>query len=391
MRRGGALPERSRPHGIPWTTLAAAAIVLVAGCLGPTGPGADGGGDGGSGDGTGDGTGPGLGLNWTWTTAAEPAVARGEAGCAVLDGTTLLVAGGFAEGPTPTVTTTAEVYDLGQDAWSAAPDLPLPLHHLQVVAADGRFLVLGGYVGPSFTPTDAAFSWAPGEDAWTMLASLPAARGAGGAAVVPGGDGDTARVVLAGGVGADMQLLARVDAYDVASDTWSALPDLPTPRDHLAVDAVAAPTADDGTETGAREDGEGNDTSAANGTRTLVVAAQGRMQSFATNTDLVEVYDPAEERWMPAAPAPTARGGTGGAGTPHGFVSAGGEESGGTFAEVEGYDAGNGTWHALPDLPTPRHGLCVAWMDDGLHVVTGGLEPGFAVSRVHEVLVAGPV
>lgn len=187
-----------------------------------------------------------------------------------------------------------------------------------------------------------------------MVASLPVARGAGGAAVV----GD--RIVLAGGVGPDGGLIAQVDVYDPDNDTWSQGPELPTPRDHLAVAAVG-------------------DT---------VVAANGRMQSFASNTERVEVWNTSRDAWERGADAPTARGGLDGTAWNGSLVVAGGEESGGTFDEVEAYDPG-GNWSRLPPMPTARHGLCVARMADGVHTVTGGLEPGFAVSDVHEVLVRG--
>jgi hypothetical protein len=36
-------------------------------------------------------------------------------------------------------------------------------------------------------------------------------------------------------------------------------------------------------------------------------------------------------------------------------------------------------------MDVPRHGLAVVAVDDELHMVSGGPEPGFAFSRVHEV------
>lgn len=318
-------------------------VALLSGCV--TVPdGGDGGDDGVHGD-------PVLEPDLTWIESASPEAARGEAACAVDDGS-LLLAGGFVDGPGNQVTASVEVYDRTSDAWSPAPDLPTPVHHTQVAAVDGTFYVLGGYVGPGFTPTNGAWSWTPGEEDWSMVASLPVARGAGGAAVADG------RVVLAGGVGADGELIAQVDLYDPANDTWRQGPELPTPRDHLAVAAVG-------------------DT---------VVAANGRMQSFETNTERVETWNTSRDAWTRGVDAPTARGGLDGTAWNGTLVVAGGEESGGTFDEAEAYEPG-GNWSRLPAMPTARHGLCVAAMADGVHTVTGGREPGFAVSDVHEVLV----
>lgn len=336
--------KRTPRHGSARRAILVLALsIVLAGCT--TVPdGGDGGDDGIHGD-------PSPEPDLSWVEAASPQIARGEAACAAADGRILLV-GGFAEGDQ--VTGSAELYDLAEDGWSSAPELPTPLHHAQVAAVDGTYYVLGGYVGPGFTPTTSAWSWAPGEADWSMVAGLPVARGAGGAAVVDD------RVVLAGGVGADGELVAQVDVYDSATDSWTQGPELPTPRDHLAVAAVGG----------------------------TVVAANGRMQSFASNTDRVETWNTSRDAWQRGADAPTARGGVGGTAWNGSLVVAGGEASGGTFDEVEAY-APEGDWTELPAMPTARHGLCVQTLADGVHTITGGREPGFAVSDVHEVLAVG--
>lgn len=336
MSSRGTSAERAVAAALIW--------VVLAGCV--TAPDGGDGEDGLHGD-------PILEPNLTWIDARSPQIARGEAACAVED-SSLLLAGGFVDGPGNPVTAAVEVYDRALDRWTSAPDLPTPLHHTQVAAVDGTFHVLGGYVGSGFNPTNAAYAWTPGQDAWQLRQPLPVARGAGGAAVVDG------RVVLAGGVGADGQLVAQVDLYDPADDSWSQGPELPTPRDHLAVAAVDE----------------------------TVVAANGRMQSFATNTERVEIWNTTGDAWTRGVDAPTARGGLDGTAWNGSLVVAGGETSGDTFDEVEAYEPG-GNWSRLPAMPTARHGLCVASMADGVHTVTGGLEPGFAVSDVHEVLVRG--
>lgn len=310
----------------------------VAGCLGDDAPNADEERDG-----------PTDLATWSWSSAAEPTVARGEAACAT-DGERLLLVGGFT-GTLP-VTPSAELYELSSGSWSDAPPLPTPLHHTAVAFAGERFWVLGGYgPGVAFTPLPAVWSWAPGEANWTPGPPLPTARGAHGAAVA----GE--RVYVAGGVGPG-GLVAGVHVLDIANGTWGEAGELSDPREHLAVDAVGD----------------------------HVVVAVGRKGGFDTNTDTVEVLDTRTATWTVGRTAPTARGGTAGAGSPVGLLAVGGEGNDGTFPEVEAYDPIADAWTALPPDPDPRHGLCAAWMDDGLHVVTGGLEPGFAWSTVHNVL-----
>jgi len=87
---------------------------------------------------------------------------------------------------------------------------------------------------------------------------------------------------------------------------------------------------------------------------------------------------------------PSERGGTGAAAS-RGFVlSAGGEEPGGTIADVLAYRIAERRWVPLPDLPTPRHGAGVAALGGRLFVIGGGPEPGLTVSSANEALALGP-
>jgi hypothetical protein len=67
-------------------------------------------------------------------------------------------------------------------------------------------------------------------------------------------------------------------------------------------------------------------------------------------------------------------------------VVVGGEEPGGTIAEVEVFDQGTGSWTDLPPLPAPRHGLGAAFVDATLVVVGGGPTPGLSVSGTTQLL-----
>ena len=82
------------------------------------------------------------------------------------------------------------------------------------------------------------------------------------------------------------------------------------------------------------------------------------------------------------------RGGIGAATVRGGrIVVAGGEESAGTIREVELYDPETRRWRALPDLPTPRHGLGVVARGRRVFTIEGGDSPGFAFTSALEALV----
>jgi hypothetical protein len=68
------------------------------------------------------------------------------------------------------------------------------------------------------------------------------------------------------------------------------------------------------------------------------------------------------------------------------IVVAGGEEWAGTIREVELYDPGTRRWRALPDLPTPRHGLGVVSRGRRVFTIEGGDSPGFAFTSALEAL-----
>lgn len=273
------------------------------------------------------------------------------------EGPIFYVVGGWTEagGGSPLVV----AYDARNDTWARLPPYPLPIHHAQAAAIEGTLYVFGGAVtqallpgtlagvGPAGWPiTAVSFKLAPGAPAWEPIASLPIARGLGGAAVVDG------LVHLVGGVTMGGSYLAPVDVYDPVADAYAAGPPLPAPRDHLSVVAL---------------DGK-------------VYALAGRSNANGTWDDMEtsEALDITNGTWNALAPAPLGRGGQG-AGVIQGgrIVLAGGEQAEGSFsvyAEVDAYDPATDSWSALPALPVARHGMAAAsW--DGRFFVMGGATP----------------
>jgi N-acetylneuraminic acid mutarotase len=167
------------------------------------------------------------------------------------------------------------------------------------------------------------------------------------------------RLYVVGGV-VRSGVLARVAfALDLRRDRWTTVPG-PTPREHLAVAALAG----------------------------KVYAVAGRTAGIDTNLTVVESLMPGG-RWTMLPPVPEGRGGTGAAAAGGLLVSVGGEAPAGTIASVFSYEPAARRWTRLPDLPTPRHGLAIVAIGSRVFVIAGGPRPGLFVSGANEALDVG--
>jgi len=62
----------------------------------------------------------------------------------------------------------------------------------------------------------------------------------------------------------------------------------------------------------------------------------------------------------------------------------GGDSPPGTNRTVWSLRPGDSAWTALPDLPTPRHGLGVVALGGRIWAIAGGPQPGLTVSGAVE-------
>ena len=76
----------------------------------------------------------------------------------------------------------------------------------------------------------------------------------------------------------------------------------------------------------------------------VVYAVGGRTAGLDTNLLHFESFRPGDRSWKRLQPVPDARGGTGAAGLAGQIVSVGGEEPGGTIAEVLAYRVAERRW-----------------------------------------------
>ncbi len=279
-----------------------------------------------------------------WRRAAPLPVPRTEVAAAVV-GKEIVIVGGFLRDGSSS--RRVHAYSPRRNRWRRLPNLPIGVHHAMAASWKGRLYVVGGYNSPG-VPLRTA--WVFEQGAWRALRSMPESRAAAGAAIVQG------KLVVAGGVG-PVGLAEEAFALDLRTRRWSRMPG-PTPREHLAVAALAG----------------------------RIYAVGGRKRGIDTNVALVEVLATSGQRWRRLPPVPGARGGTGLAAVGTSLVSVGGEEPVGTIASVYAYHVKKGRWRRLPDLKKPRHGLGVAALGSKVYAIAGGKKPGLFVSSRNEVL-----
>jgi len=241
-------------------------------------------------------------------------------------------------------------YDLAADRWSAKKPVPFPGDHMAAAASGGKIYVFGGQAeGGVNKPLNTAWEYDPAADAWRPLAPMPSARTAA-VAVEAGG-----RIYVIGGNTVAGLTVGTNEVYDPAANRWESRTPMPTPRNHPAAGAVGG----------------------------KVYAIGGRLAApniggfVASNTDVVEEYDPATNTWRALNKMPTPRSG-------HGYTThqgriyvAGGEmrdsHMDAIFRDVEVFDPATHDWYRLPPMPTARHGVNLAAFGNRLHAIGGHL------------------
>jgi N-acetylneuraminic acid mutarotase len=156
--------------------------------------------------------------------------------------------------------------------------------------------------------------------------------------------------------------VSESSVYDVASDTWQALPSLPEAREHCVAGAI-----DD---------------------RLYVAAGRsGGIGGFQPNT---WAFDPIALTYTARAPIPTPRGGAAGAVLGGKLYVLGGEgnpdDPSGVFDDIEAYDPVSDRWETLPPMLAPRHGLAAAALDGSIYLPGGASTEGFGAVDAYSVL-----
>ncbi len=263
-------------------------------------------------------------------------------------------------------------FDPRADQWTALTQIPQGVHHAPFQHHAGRLYILGGFRETSFEPVGNVRIFDLASGRWSEGAPMPTPRGATGWALLGG------RIHVLGGnaAGADAvhdhtgvqiaedRSVNVHEAYDPATDRWTRLAPMPTPRNHLGAAALG-------------------------GRIHAVLGRVGRNFTMATH----EVYDPATDSWSTGPAVPTGRSGV--AVLEHGgeMYAFGGErfgdDGGRTFEDAERFDPRSGRWDRLPPMPTARHGLGAAAIGGSIYVISGGPSPGFHFGSFNERLDVG--
>jgi non-specific serine/threonine protein kinase len=280
-----------------------------------------------------------------WRPIAGAPTARQQAASDASAGRIFVIGGLTGEHNAASATPKVEVYDPAINTWTAAPDLPVALHHPMAVSYGGELVVIGGWIpdGPDLTAETSGRVFALRGGEWVELPSLGHPRAAGAVAVVAG------RLIVVGGQ-ADGELVAPTEVFD--GQEWEDAAPIPTPREHLAA-------ASDG--------------------RSLY-AVGGRELAADKNSGALESYDPVADEWKRLPSMPTPAGSLGAAIVRGNLVTVGGEDPTSVFDDVQAYDLTTQKWSELPPMTTPRHGLAVVAINDVLYAIDGALAPTHAES-----------
>jgi len=282
-------------------------------------------------------------LAWQVRHALVKAVQQMSA--AVLDGK-VWVAGGLTTSTKATAVT--QIYDPASDAWQAGPSLPEAVDHAMLVSYRDQLVLIGGFVmrGGDSVPSAQMLFYDDSIGHWRKGPMLRHARAAAAAAVV----GD--KIVVVGGRTGAEQLVRETEVYD--GKAWHEGAAIPVPGDHLAA-------ASD---------------------RNFLYAVGGRKFTASKNTNVVQRYEPATDRWTALPPLPERLSGVGAAVIGGRLLVTSGENTTTVVPAVRAYDlsASTGAWATLPALPEGRHGLAVAAVGNTLYAIGGSTQPGHTAS-----------
>ena len=283
-------------------------------------------------------------------THGEP-TARHEAGFLEHQGKLYLIGG---RGMKPT-----DIYDPATNSWTQGAVVPVEMHHFQPVSVGDEIWIVGAMTGgwPNETPVDQVWRYLPEEDRFEAGMALPEGRLRGGGGVVIYGG----RMWWAGGIinGHVSGTVGWLDSYDLETGEWRVHGDMAHVRDHFQLLAY------------------GNHLYAAGGRRT----GQSEDSHFEPVEPQGDIYDIANDRWLPTDPAfrlTEARAGNMAA-VVHGQLVYTGGESGAQEAahsRVEIYDPETRTWDSWPAMARGRHGTGLAIWDGHAWIASGSANRG---------------
>ena len=270
-----------------------------------------------------------------WETLPSMPISRSDYTGIVVDTKIYLIQGIDAEN-------NFTVFDTSTGLYAELVPVPYFAHHSASAVYKGKIYVAGGCNFGHSCPTAAVYDIATNK--WANLPDMPVPNWAAAAEIV------NDEFFVMGGSPNEK----TCQKYNITTNSWSICADLPTGREHLS--------------------------STVYDNKIYVINGRGGGSGDMTAN---EVYDPVTNSWKILADKPTGMaGGSGGIFKNKIFVI-GGENS--LTGANEWYDPVADTWITGPDMPTPRHGLVCEPTDSEIYCFGGGTVEGGGTSGVVEV------
>jgi hypothetical protein len=322
-----------------------------------------------------------------WTRASAMATAREQHTATILTDGRVLVAGGLqGSGGASNALVSAEVYDPGTGAWTAAASMSAArAGHTATALANGKVLVVGGEnQGGALAGAEL---YDPATNKWSAAGQLQTARYGQAAVLLTNG-----KVLVVGGRASGSAPISSTEQYDPAANSWSAGPNLSVARSDLT-----ATLLDDGRVLVAGGDATASTTSAPQATTDLIdptgrAASRGvnmgvsRADQTATllldgrvlvtggtgGSPRAEVFAPALGTWSPVAGPSAARRFPVAVLLPSGQVLVAGGADTAALSSAEVYNPATNTWSATPGMSTARWEHTLTLLQNGQVLAVGG-------------------
>jgi N-acetylneuraminic acid mutarotase len=232
------------------------------------------------------------------------------------------------------------MYDIKNNRWTRALDLPKGTHHPAVVSVNNKLYVIGGHMAE-----DAVQIYDPASKKWTQGKSVPTPRFATASVVLNG------KIHLIGGTTINVSQGVALNAhevYDPVQDSWQTRAPLPFASEHVQAGVLKG--------------------------RIHVVGGRNRFR----NMDLNQIYNPTTNIWSTGAAMNRARSGMGAAAFEKRLYVFGGEDLiGRTIVNsVERYDPDSNSWEILNPMIHAVHGDAAAVFQRFIYVFGGAEDAG---------------
>ena len=202
--------------------------------------------------------------------------------------------------------------------WTEGPTPEYKYRYHISVSYDDKIFVVGG-------DNDGAFEYYnPSTDTWTSLPNLPTPR------LFIGGTTHKDKLYVIGGMDNDSFLYSnQVEKYDFSTRSWISCQSLTTSRSRLAVVSLQEKIY-------------------------AIGGLEGKNDQEYKNSSALEVYDPVSDTWTRKTDMPTPRHGHSATVINEKIYVVGGYTENGPSGIVEVYDPNTNRWTQKADMPTPR-------------------------------------